>query len=733
MGQFLSSFNISLPEIPAKIYEISAELPDNPYSELAHFENILSNQSWGEAHSIRGADGDWYIAVFGHEHEPEEVDADGITLSLEYRTTLDPENPRHRSALEQALRNGFASYLTSGLDCWEYNERGNFYEADPIQTVRGDEANYEMFRGIRTSIDYRTGSGFMLSLDPTRKFVDEQTLAERLETQGESEIIDKFGNSRRYFFFDRPEPQPVLLHSISDAVVTDETMMIDGEPTSVLSFVENEYGSEYAGKIDPNEPVVKYKYSGGTRTYDAAPSLLRLIPEQEEATTDASTLEAHERWKEVQEWMRPIHYIRLGDHEADVADEPISDVIDTFDFPALSFGTDTVLEVGSSDLTGSGNVTRDNWTYKTLDYLEEFGPKRKPMDEPWIAVLHTDSTRQTAFEAFDDIREYIKRYADLELKERPGGVSFESRSEYDQWKEEFAPKVTGAFAYLTGDSQTDYYDVINAVNGKPVQHIRHENYQQERNREKSYSLRNTATDLASKIGVRPFLLENGLHADVAIGLSVTGDQNTTACSVTVSGDSGNVIDWTKQPHGRGDSTVDDFDHAEKLIGDGIVEAINRNDGSVDSLVVHRNGTYGNEEIAGIQSAVDSLKQEGYINDDFSWSAVELRDNTSYRIFSDNTNSECRTGAYAKVDESTMMLAPSGGEYTSQGTPRTFRIQEKAGTGDINITEIGQDVFALSFLVWWSPDSKISDPITTRYPAEMHSLFENCPQLKFLPS
>jgi hypothetical protein len=478
---------------------------------------------------------------------------------------------------------------------------------------------------------------------------------------------------------------------------------------------------------------VKIKYSVGGRTYDAAPSLLRLIPYQEEVTTQASTLEADERWEEVKEWARPIHYIQIGNHEADVTDEPIRETIDTFDFPALRFGDDAVLEVGTPDLTSSGDVTRDVWEYRTLDYLEEFGPKLKPMDEPWVAVLHTDSTRGTAFDAFEDIREYVERYAGVELKERPGGVSFESRPEFDEWQEEFAHKVTGAFAYLAGDNQTEYYDVINAVNGKPVQHIRHETYQQERNRHNSYSLRNTATDLASKLGVRPFLLDKGLYADVAIGLSVTGDQQTTACSITVSGETGNAINWTTQPHGRGKSTVDDFDHAEKLIGDGIVDAINQNDGPVDSLAVYRNGTYGNDEIEGIRAAIDGLKGEGYIDSDFSWSAVELRDNTSYRIFSDENNRECRTGAFAQVDESTMVLAPSGSEYTYEGTPRTFRVQERAGTGDIDIAEIGQDVFDLSFLVWWSPGSKISEPVTTRYPSKMHNLFESCPQLRFLPS
>ncbi|MDH5020340.1 argonaute/piwi family protein [Halobacterium rubrum] len=731
MSQFLSSFPVTVPEVPAKVYSISAELPDDPYSELDHYENVLASRTWGNAHRLRGTDGDWHLAVFGHDHEPEELDVDGIKLQLEGDVTLDAENPRHRKALAQALRESFGSFLTSVLNYWEYNEYANFYDDEPHRTVRGDDATYEMYRGVRTNIDYREGSGFMLSADPTRKFLDERTLADRLADQGESEIINRFGGGKRYFFFDRPEPQPVRLHTISDATVSDETMTIDGEPTSVLSFVEEEYGSEYAGKIDPSELIAKVKYSPDGRTYDAAPSLLRLIPNQEEATTQASTLDADERWREVKEWKRPIHYIQLGNHDADVGDAPISNNIDTFDFPTLGFGEDVVLEIGASDLTSSGEITRSNWEYRVLDYLKEFGPKRKPMDEPWVAVLHTDSTRETAFEAFETISDYLETYTGVKLKAHPGGASFESRGEFDEWRNDFADKVTGAFAYMTDDGP--YYDVINAVNGKPVQHLRHENYQKERNRDQSYSLRNTATDLASKLGIRPFLLEEGLNADVAIGLSVTGDQQTTACSVTISGETGDVIDWTDRPHGRGNDQVTDHDLAEKLIGDGIVAATEQSDSPINSLVIHRNGTYGNEELAGIESAIEGLKEDGYIDSDFSWSAVELRDSTSYRLYSEDGDRACRTGAYARIDESTILLSPSGGEYTYQGTPRTFQIRRKAGTGDFDIVDVGKDVFDLSFLVWWSPGSKISDPITIRYPSRMHTLFENCPQLRFLPS
>lgn len=733
MSHFLSSFPIDVPDIPAKIYEVSASLPDDPYSELSHFENILSDRTRGRAHRIRGPDGNWYLAVFGHETEPDEVDVDGVTLSLAYQTTLTGEKPRERNPLSQALREALSSYLTSVVGWWEYNEYGNFYEPDPVRTIQGDDAKYEMYPGVRTSINYRDGSGFMLSFDPTRKFIDELTLAMRLEEDGDDEVLSQFGSGKRFFFFDRPAPQPVRLQTVTDSTVSEETMKINGEPKSVLTFVEEEYGSEFAGKIDPTEPVVKVKYSPNGRPYDAAPSLLRLIPDQEEATTQASTLDASERWQETEEWIRPIHYIQFGPHKADIVAEPISEGIDVFEFPSLRFGGDAVLSVGDTDLTGSGTVSREDWEYRVWDYLEEFGPRERLMDEPWVAVLHSNSARETAFDAFEDIRGYVSKYAHIDLRRRPGGACFEDRSEFTEWQEQYADEITGAFAYMAGRSDTQYYDVINAINGKAVQHIRHENYQAERGRTHSYSLRNVATDLASKLGVRPFLLENGLHADAVIGLSVTGDQQTTACAVTVSGATGNVIDWTDHAHGRGKSTVTDHDLAERLFGDGVVAANAHLGEPVESVVVHRNGTYGNEEIAGIKSAIEGLKSEGYIEEDFNWSAVELRDSTSYRIYSDGRGRACQTGAYARIDDSTILLAPSGRAYTHQGTPRTFQVRVKAGSDDLDITDIGKDIFDLTFLAWWSPGSKISDPITTRYPSRMHSLFEKCPQLQFLPS
>lgn len=733
MSHYLSSFPIDLPDVTAKVYEIGAELSDEAYSQLAHMENVLEDNTGGTASRIRQSGGEWHVAVFGHDDEPKTVDVDGITLELLAKTTLDPEIPRHRPVLGQALRDSFSSYVTSVLDWWEYNEKGHFYEAEPVDAVRGEETTFEQYRGVRTSFDYRSGSGFMLSMDPTRKFLDERTLADLLDRNDHRSVLDEHGDGRTFFFFDRPAPQPVRLHAISDATVSDETMDIGEEPVSVLTYVEENYGSEYAGKIDPGEPVAKIKYHSDGEPYDAAPSLLRPITSQEEATTQASVLDPRERWSETREWIEPIHYLQLGGERADVASEPIREDIDVFEFPPLRFGNGAVLEVGTAHDAGSGQVSRDSWEYAVSDYLEEFGPAKKPLDDPWIAILYADSTRETAFEAFETLREYVERYAKIDLKDRPGGANFDDRAEFDQWKEEFSDSVTGALAYLTGDADRDYYDVINAVDGKPVQHLRHDNYQSERHRDHSYSLENTATDLASKLGVRPFLLDDGLHADLVIGLSVTGDEHTTACSVTVSGETGDVIDWTDRPHGRGQSTVSNHDLAQDIVQDGVVAAVDDDVGPIGSIEIHRNGTYGNEEIAGIESAIDALVSDGYLEEGVSWNAVELRDRTSYRMYSESGDRACQTGAYARIDDSNVLVAPTGGQFTYDGTPKAFQVTERAGTGDLEILDVGKDVFDLSFLVWWSPGSKIGEPITTRYPSEMHDKFENCPRLQFLPS
>ncbi|WP_254824324.1 hypothetical protein [Haloglomus halophilum] len=734
MSGFLSSFAINLPDIPAKIYTIGAEIAGDPYSQLSHFENVLESQTGGEAYRVRGPDGNWYLAVFGQDHEPKKVDAgDSVTLSLEYRTELKPENPRHRTALEQALRDSLRGFFTSYQDYWEYNDYANFYDPDPVAHIEG----HQVLRGIRTSIDYREETGFMLSLDPTRKFIPRETLADLIDECGAGSVVEQFGEGRRYFFFDRPEPQPVRLHSVTESTVSEQTMEIDGEPISVLKFVDDNYGSDYAGKIDPTEPVVQINYSSGGRSYDAAPSLLRLIPQQQEAMTKTSTLEPEERWSEVQEWMSSLHYLTIGNETADIEDDPIRRGLSTFALPPLEFGDGSaVLETGTADDTTSNSdtVTSGDWRDSIRNYLREFGPRIKPMDEPRVSALHTDSTREEALEALGQLGEYLEEYFDLPLRQPIGGTNYQDRAELDSYLSEYGDDIAGVLAYMTDESASQYHELIDAVGGKPTQHLTQNNYLSERNRQFSQSLFHTATDLGAKLGVRPFLLDDGLSADVLIGMSVTGNQRTTASSVVVSGETGNVIDWTEQPHGRGKSSVADHDLAERLVGDGIAAAAGNPDlGSVDTIAIHKNGSFGNEEVAGIRAAIETLQEDGYLESDISWSAVELRSNTAYRIYSDRRDRSCDTGSYAKIDEKKVLLTPSGRQFTYQGTPRTFEIRAEAGTGDMDIVQIGKDIFDLSCLVWWAPGSKISDPITIRYPNNMNELFEHCQRLQYLPS
>jgi len=733
MSHYLGSFPVQVPDLPAKVYDINPQPVGDPYSDLSHYENVLESRTGGKAHRFP-VDDQYFLVLFGHDHEPREIDAgNGVTLHLAYRHTIEHTDPREVNAVKQALREGLSDYLTNVLDLWEYDERGTFYWEDPEDTVDGNL----MYSGFQTGVEF--GSDYILSIDATKKFVHRHTLYEQIQRQGREEVQDRYRG--RYFFFWRPEPQPCFLHSISETeTVEDKTMTIDGEETAVLDFVSDRYGDDFAGLINPDEPIARVQYSEDGRTYDVAPSLLRLIPDgMTEDMTQASALSPTTRWETVEDFIRYVDYIQLGNATGDVDKQPIQTGLDIFDFPRLSFGMDTphVLAVGTPNETpmGRGTVSKGSWRYAINEYLETFGPRIRPREAPRVALFYPEDFEATAMEAYDAVREYIEQYTGFSLARDPGGVAYTQRSRLMEWADDFAEDFSGALAYMSPDADRAFYDVIEAVNGKAVQHLTHENFRRARGAsDHSDILYNTAMGLASKMGVRSALLTEGLSADAIIGLSVAGDDKTTAASITVSGNTGNLIYQTETPFGRGRSTVTDRFLAERIIGDSLTAAKESPEvNSLESVILHKNGNIGNEELEGVHDAVEDLQASGVLSEQFSWTAVKIRRNNSYRIYTDDDDRVCEAGAYSKINNSNIAVAPAGSPFHHQGTPRTVLCTVEESTGNNDIVQVGRDVFALSFLSWWAPDSKLGEPITTRIPRKMHDLLSHCSAVRFPPS
>lgn len=322
----------------------------------------------------------------------------------------------------------------------------------------------------------------------------------------------------------------------------------------------------------------------------------------------------------------------------------------------------------------------------------------------------------------------------IPLAADPGIQAYDDRRALRRWVTEYGDSTTAALAYL-GEYTDDYYDIIEAFDGKPVQQLTHQTYRQARNAgEFSDSLFNIAVALAVKMDARPYLLTQELSADAIIGLSVTGDEQNTATGVLVAGDSGDVIWQTEERRGTGDKTVAPERIAERILD----EALQRGRESpeidpMESVLVHRSGTFGDDEEAAVRTMVEAFEDWSTTTDTLDWCVIEVQENDQYRIFDDDRTSHvCDTGAYARLDDETIAVATWAHPLIHQGTPNNLLCEIEASEGNFDIEAIGRDVFHLSFLNWGAPQMKIKHPITTFLPSEMHDILEKCPKLQYPP-
>lgn len=178
------------------------------------------------------------------------------------------------------------------------------------------------------------------------------------------------------------------------------------------------------------------------------------------------------------------------------------------------------------------------------------------------------------------------------------------------------------------------------------------------------------------------------------------------------------------------SAADEFDFS-RILRSGLETATNELDQGVSSLTVHKNGQFGDEEGDALWNVVSDFQERGLLNEDFEWDAVEILDNHPYRIFKENDDA-CFTGGYTVLDDDNLLLTTWGEPYLHQGTPDPLRCRRKTGTDSLDMREIGQDVFALSFLDWGAPSAKMKPPLTTKLAAKLSEILERCNRVRYPP-
>lgn len=723
MTHLTNAFPLTVPEIVATVYSIDPQPRSDIYSTLGYLEGVVERSIDGKAQKwTRPGTDDWFIAVVGAS-EQKTIEESGTTLEHAASDVLDISYYWDKMALQRAINNSLNWFLQNYQDFWYHDGRNALYQGSPRTHV----GEYDVYTGFWTRVAFHDVPQLVVETKTT--FIGE-TLAEKLEDLGTKRTEREYGGQN--FMLDRPTPTNCQFHGVSKGkTVSDPTIEYNGESISVIEFARREYGDEWAGKIDPEEPLVQIRF-GNSDPYDAAPSLLRSSPHQlEPYMTGEAALSAKERFGATMDFIDSFEYIQIEGERVDVQKSLIEpDPQGTFSYPPLRFGGGEVVSEGAENAVSRGQeVHPGNWRWIVKDYLEEFGFCHSQTKKLDIALVHPSGFSEAAEGLYRNVRGTLNAIGSVELSRSPHPICYEDENEFDEWVSEFGGDVHGVLGVLDDDDRK-YYEIIERFDGLPTQFIQRSNVQGE-GRVDSDVLFNTAIGLAVKLGDVPFAMDEPLSSDIIMGLSVAGYEFTNAAAVMLDGKTGELLFQTEQPLSRGQSTVSDEHVITRIVESGISTVSDSIDRSIDSMTIHGNGRFGDEEIDTLWEVFERLEDRGLPASGFEWDAIEVLDNHPYRLFK-NRGDAPSTGAYAELDADTILVTTFGEPQIHQGTPKPLLCHRESGNRSVDMVDIGKDVFDLSFLNWGSPTMKMKSTVSIQIPKKLNEILEKTTRVRYPP-
>lgn len=735
MDHFVNSFEIDVPSVTAERFRIDPQPPrEDPWQVLDEYEYQAQYKLGDQAHRY-AENGTWYLLSVDPDGSKSRIRLnDNTVLVREDPIELQEANDRHCEIISQTLRDQLEWFLTTQQDYWETGNTQKFYELDPSDTVDG----YSAYHGFKTKISY--DDGFYLTVDPAVKFVSKHPVSYYLRKFDKKAVEEKLLD-RYCTLMSSDRPRVKLLSIADDLTVSDKTIENDDEKLSVIEYLEsdNKYTDQKVDEINSDDPLarIRFGWMDDSESSDTAPSLLYPNPANlTDEMSDYSNRTADQRWAETRDFVEQINYLRVGGEYCDVSDKPRRKDIGVFEYPELEFGGGESFSIGDTNrVERNQTVSHSNWNYVVKDYLGEWGAASRPRGAPVIDVLHPEGRRDTALEIYEMIREYVGEYIGMPMQENPGTVAHDNRQKLREWIQRHGTTSDGVLVVL--ESHSDHYlDIIKELDGLPSQGIQVGTFRSalRSDREFDAEMFTTAVGLATKIGVRPYLLRRGLNADVTIGMSVAGDETNTAAAVLISGESGDLVYQTESNFATGSSTATRKDVARRIAKESIADASDRGEiDDPDSIVIHKNGQYGDNEIAGIESGIEELREERYLTGRCEWCAIELSDSSEYRIYSDDRQ-DCNayTGSYAVLDSDHALVSTYGVPNIHQGSPKPIHCSVEETTGSIGMKDVVSDLFALTFLNWGFPLVRMKQPLTIYLPREMHDILATGSRLRYPP-
>lgn len=667
------------------------------------------------------------------------------TISLRFAV----DTPEFNAIRMRYLQFSFQDPLWNDPRLWQPAAGRPFFFKKPEKNL----GSLDLFEGFASRVMPYPEGGFGVVVDLRRKLVFRSPLSATIRRD---EINQLKGRSCVYKMGD--SWYEVSLSGLSDLRVGEPSIPLNGKPVSLIDYLHTKSPKPVPtaiANLSPDGAAVYYRTNGPEQR--SAPASLCHLVEDTHGDGGArhqpeTIIEPEERHRQINSIVRRfLHSLQVAGVELSVAERAGRASSRTFTVPRLGFGNGVTLAPAQGS-TGYADALRE-YGRQRLNLLndQKAGFFEQSVLSRQHFVIPKSIANSSGPQFLDDLRaQVIALYPngggyDPEMvvyDDLTGTRDFVSQSRAIKAAMELAgvkpgyalvmvhryarrARVADQLAAWTVKELNRLFQVTAAViHTDTVQRsymsmrrdgqTRYVIKDNERKRAVGY-IRNVAINkILLTNGKWPFVLDSALHADVVVGIDV---KNSTA-AFTLIADGGKIIRFATSPSRQKEQLLKN--QVAQYVGDLIRKERRYLKAAPKEIVIHRDGRAWPSEIEGLREACTTLAQEGFIDDGWQLTVLEIaksaaapmrlfnvrppRDGRGFTVENPLVGSWVGTG-----DEG--FVCTTGKPFRIPGTANPLHV--KRVHGGMSIENCLDDVFALSCLTWGRPEGAMRLPMSIK--------------------
>ncbi len=633
---------------------------------------------------------------------------------------------------------------------WNSGSGKPFFFKKPAQQFE----EIDLYEGFTIRVAPHPEGGFGLIVDLRRKLISRSSLPisptrEQINMLKGRSCLYKMGHQ----WFE------VSLAGLADIRVGEPSIPFEGKPVSLIDYLQTQSRKPVPASIahlSPEGAAIYYRMNGPEQRL--APAALCYPVEdthgQEGGRYQCKTVIApHDRYHQINRLVRMfLGQVPVGDISLSVSDRAGCIRTPPFALPDLRFGNDTTLSLEKNTPDALAAIKDYGQSRLTLLKTEDAGFfEQSPLDRQYL-VLPKSVENSYGSQFLKDLKAQVDTlypkgggydpeiivYDDLNSKRDFVGQARAIREavtsahvqpgyalvmvhRYDR-----RPRASDQLAAWTVKEFSRLFDLkasvihtemskktyIGVTRGDETRYV----VKDTGRRRFSGYLRNVALNkVLLTNGKWPFVLDTPLYADVVIGIDV---KNNTAAFALIA-DDGKIVRFSMSPSRQKEQLL--RAQVKQLVVDLI-----RKEGIYfkrrpKQIVIHRDGRAWPAEIEGLRQACKRLEEEGYLDQNWHLTVVEIAKSAPapLRLFNVKPRRQGQgvyvenptVGSWIQTAQDEGYVCTTGRPFRIPGTSSPLHIRR--AYGDMSVEHCLSDVFSLSCLTWTRPEGATRLPISIK--------------------